>query len=176
MNQKSASIAVAVAERAVCVRIIGRANFANSVDFRSLVKEVRLRGHLKILLDLTDCMLMDSTFLGVLACLGRTGGEAPGERPNIELLNPNERVLELLDNLGATTLFRIIHCADRPAGKYDAIMPGEVSKLESARACFEAHSTLMTLSQANVAKFKDVTEFLARDLQKLEAQAVESKT
>ena len=34
------------------------------------------------------------------------------------------------------------------------------------RTCIEAHQTLMDISPANVAKFKDVTQFLAEGLKK----------
>lgn len=37
-----------------------------------------------------------------------------------------------------------------------------------ARTSLEAHQTLMKINPANIPKFKDVAEFLAEDLKKLE--------
>ncbi len=62
-------------------------------------------------MDLTECVLMDSTFLGVLAGLGlkMSGGKKAEEQEHsIELLNPNPRIAELLENLGVLHLFHVI--------------------------------------------------------------------
>ncbi len=55
---------VAVADRIACVKISGRANFTHSVDLKRIVQELADRGVNRFILDLTDCTLMDSTFLG----------------------------------------------------------------------------------------------------------------
>ncbi|MDB6032217.1 MAG: Anti-sigma-factor antagonist, partial [Verrucomicrobiales bacterium] len=39
---------------------------------------------------------------------------------------------------------------------------------EISRTCLEAHKTLMEINPANISKFKDVTQFLAEDLKKME--------
>jgi hypothetical protein len=38
-------------------------------------------------------------------------------------------------------------------------------------ACLEAHRTLMNVNPGNVAKFKDVTQFLAEDLKRMKTPA-----
>jgi hypothetical protein len=40
--------------------------------------------------------------------------------------------------------------------------------VELARTCLEAHRTLMGIKPENVAKFKDVAQFLAEDVKRLE--------
>src|SRR6185295_15660024 len=64
------SLSVCVHDHAACVRIAGRANFTSSVDFKKLLQQLQEDGCTEIGLDLTDCVLMDSTFLGVLASAG----------------------------------------------------------------------------------------------------------
>ena len=44
------------------------------------------------------------------------------------------------------------------------------ASLETARACLEAHETLMSINPANIPKFKDVSRFMAEDLKRLEVQ------
>ena len=95
------NLSVCVGEQVVCIKIEGRANFTSSVDFKTLVNSLWQQGHHHFVLDLTDCMLMDSTFLGVLAGLGLkfTNGEVkdPCQTTPIELLNPSARIADLLD-------------------------------------------------------------------------------
>ena len=62
---------VAVTEQVALVKVSGRASFNCSVEFKTLVYELRARGYRKFVLDLTDCLIMDSTFLGVLAGFSR---------------------------------------------------------------------------------------------------------
>src|SRR5690242_6673789 len=92
-----------------CVKIIGRANFTSSIDFKTLINELREKGYGFFVLDLSECQLMDSTFLGVLAGFGlkMCTGQAEGETRPIELLNPNARITELLENLGVLHLFTL---------------------------------------------------------------------
>ena len=47
-----------VGERFACIRIIGRANFTSSVDFKALVDELGGKGCNRFVLDLSECVLM----------------------------------------------------------------------------------------------------------------------
>ncbi len=161
---------VLVGEHFACVRIIGRANFASSVDFKTLVDELRHKGCHCFVLDLSECVLMDSTFLGVLAGLGlklSTGhGGLAGRR--VELFNPSPRITELLETLGVLSLFTTTQGTFAAPGATQTVehTPASPTKSEVTRTCLEAHQTLMGLNPANVARFKDVTQFLAEDLKK----------
>src|SRR5260221_6574594 len=173
MSTPSARLMVFVGERFACVKIIGRANFTSSIDFRTLVSELRAKHYNYFVLELSECVLMDSTFLGVLAGLGlqmNPGDKAPEDRA-IELLNPNPRISELLENLGVLHLFK--------GTQGPLVMPNckqsehtclGASKEEVTSACLEAHQTLMAVNPENVNRFKEVTQFLASDLKKLRAK------
>lgn len=165
---------VRVGETAACVRISGRANFNTSIDFKKLLFELQARGFHRFLLDLTDCILMDSTFLGVLAGFGlqSPSGPAASNGATIELYHAQPRILELLENLGVLGLFQIIDHEGDPARDTcpcEPPAPAEPSREEVTRTCLEAHKTLMDLSPENAARFKDVAKFLAEDLQKIKA-------
>jgi anti-anti-sigma factor len=106
----SANLSVLVGKDFACIKIGGRANFTSSPDFKTLLNELAQKGFNHFIIDLSECMLMDSTFLGVLAGFGMklNPNGAPTER-GIELYNATTRVSELLENLGAAQLFQDDH-------------------------------------------------------------------
>lgn len=158
----------------VCIKITGRANFNLSVDFKTLVMELRQKGYAYFLIELSECVLMDSTFLGVLAGLGLkvNQSEDSASVQLVELRNPNARLAELLENLGVIHLFKVTQgpLSTPEAVEVCAPEPAHPSRAELTRACLEAHQTLMDINPDNVARFKEVAKFLAEDLQKLEKQ------
>ena len=113
---------------------------------------------------------MDSTFLGVLAGFGLQGVGPKSERPKpgIELLNPNERITELLESLGVLHLFEVAHGTARVPERAEAeLAPASCpTKEDVKRACLEAHETLMQINPQNASRFKEVAAFLAEDLKK----------
>jgi hypothetical protein len=121
-------------------------------------------------LDLAECVLMDSTFLGVLAGFGLklSTGNGDAGKHGIELLNPNARITDLLDTMGVLHLFNVTQGTLTIPDQTEARLhePANPSKAEVTRTCIEAHQTLMDISPANAAKFKDVTQFLAEGLKK----------
>ena len=170
MSTGAAKMSVYVGEKFACVRISGRANFASSVDFKTLITDLRQKGYSYFVLDLTECGLMDSTFLGLLAGFGikLNTSQKDSCAPAIELVNTNPRIMELLESLGVSHLFRFANgpLGSVPAGEPCTQAPSSPSKEEVTRACLEAHQTLMQLNPQNAARFKDVAAFLAENLNK----------
>ncbi len=166
-------MSVLVGDHFACVKIAGRANFSSSIDFRALMRELLARGYEYFVLDLSECMLMDSTFLGVLSDFGLKLNRGDNEQPVIELLNPNARITELLENLGVLHLFKLTQgrLALATEGELQTPTPSQPTKEEITRACLEAHRTLMQINPENVARFKELTAFLAEDLKKLKGPA-----
>ncbi len=163
-----------VGEQFACIRIIGRATFTSSVDFKTLVDDLRQKGCNCFALDLSECVLMDSTFLGVLAGLGLklSGGNGHPAPRGVELFNPGPRIVELLETLGVLHLFRITQGTLMPPAAAQSLehTPAQPSKAEVSRTCLEAHETLISLSPANAARFKDVAQFLAEGAKKSKSE------
>ena len=159
---------VLVGERFACVKVAGRANFATAVDFKTLLTGLENKGYPYIVIELSQCPLMDSTFLGVLAASGVRMKPADGEceKQAIELRNANERLIELLENLGVLHLFKTCN-GELPECKQIESSPCQPNREELTKASLEAHQALMKINPDNVAKFKDVTRFLAEDLERL---------
>ncbi len=160
---------VAIFDSLVCIKVCGRVNFTNSVDFKKVVNELAQRGYKQFGFDLSECQMMDSTFLGVLAGIGVrfSSNSANGENPAVVIFNPTPRIADLLENLGVAHLFKIVKDEKTPAQKFEPVAGEQASRVEVTRTCLEAHKTLMDLNPENVRKFKDVTQFLAEDLKKL---------
>jgi anti-sigma B factor antagonist len=165
------SLSVCVRDHLACVRIAGRANFTSSVDFKKLLQQLQQDGCTEIVLDLTECSLMDSTFLGVLAGAGMKASTARGEGRQcvIELFHPTERILELLDNLGVLNLFTILNDAPQ-LGAFQRVDESRASRAELNRTCLEAHQALMNTSPDNERRFRDATEFFEKNLRKEEGK------
>src|SRR5580692_2604480 len=112
MNQAHANLMVAVYDQVVYVKICGRADFTSSLDLKKLITELWERGYNRFVFELADCIMMDSTFLGVLSGIGlKFCATSNGSNSALELLNPNPRIAEVLENLGVAHLFKIRNCA-----------------------------------------------------------------
>jgi anti-sigma B factor antagonist len=171
MNKSEAKLMVAVRDQVVFIKINGRGDFNLSLDLRKLIDELRLRGYCRFVFELSECVMMDSTFLGILSGEGlKSCGSSGAQGPALELMNPIPRIAETLENLGVAHLFKITHCPDSLAINYEALAQTDgKSKTEVTRTCLEAHKTLMDVNPANVHRFKDVADFLAQDLKRLES-------
>ena len=172
MSSPAAKLSVCVGDRCACVKIQGRATFASSMDFAAVVTRLQERGCTHFLLELSECSLMDSTFLGVLAGIGLKlpRNESDPDCPGLELHNANARITELLENIGVLHLFKT---SEGPPISLDALEPcaetsAPASRSDLTRTCLRAHEMLMSLNSENVARFKDVTKFLAEELARLE--------
>jgi anti-anti-sigma regulatory factor len=165
-----AKMLVLTGKNSVCVKITGRANFTFGPDFKTLVSELNQKGYGHFVIDLSECALMDSTFLGVLAGFGLKMGQAnAADKRGIELLNPNSRIMELLENLGALPLFKITTGALQLPDGVQTRTPDSINPTleQITRTSLEAHQTLMAVNPDNTARFKDVAQFLAEDLKNL---------
>jgi anti-anti-sigma regulatory factor len=172
------SLLVAVADPVVFVKVRGRACFKLSVPFKGLLAAMRQRGYSEFVLDLSECVIMDSTFSGVLAGAGAkwAAEKEPKMRGRICLFQPNDRIRDLLDNLGVGPLFQRLEQPPVPTHAYQTPATSEAtpSKLELSKTCLEAHLTLMNLNPENVSRFKDVAKFLAEDIDRLQGGASKS--
>jgi len=174
MSTVSAKLLVLVGKDFACVKISGRANFSFSPDFKVLLTGLAEKGYRHFIIDLSECVLMDSTFLGVLAGFGMKMNQAGvADQRAIELSNPNARITELLENLGALPLFKVNTGAMQLPGDVETSSPESINPTHEqiTRTSLEAHQTLMSVNPDNVTRFKDVTQFLAEDLKTLEKGA-----
>lgn len=148
---------VGVAGPAVWVRVAGRGTFQNSTGLKEFAAEMMGRGHREFTVDLKDCELMDSTFMGTLAGIAlRLGSEG-----KLHVVRANSRCRQVMKNLG---LDRIVALEDEPAAGevspplHDA--EGNPPREAKRETIIEAHQNLVAADPGNEVRFKDVIEFL----------------
>src|SRR5258708_18431440 len=96
-------IVVSRADRIVRVRVEGNGSSTNSTALRDFAKEIIHRGAREFIVDLCNCPVMDSTFMGTLAGISLWLGEL-GEGC-LSVVNLNERNPESLCSFGVDQLF-----------------------------------------------------------------------
>ena len=82
----------------------------------------------------------------------------------IELLNPQDRVTDLLENLGVLDLVAVGYGDNPFLDRLENVGSVNANKSELAQASLEAHRILMDVNPENIPRFKDVAKFLEEDL------------
>ncbi|HEY0793865.1 MAG TPA: STAS domain-containing protein [Chthoniobacterales bacterium] len=159
-----ASILVGVSGKTVHAKVQGKGSFQNSPALKEFTRRMLDRGYRTFVVDLTDCSVMDSTFMGTLAGIALRLREA--QSGSLRVRNVNERNYELLRNLGLDNLFQIESAEGHEAVAEPAMLPNQpvVSKADHAECMITAHEALVDADPENLARFKDVLEYLRQDL------------
>jgi anti-anti-sigma regulatory factor len=167
MALPSAKISVAVSVPVAVVRIEGRAASERSRDFKLALQRLASTGVREVFLDLSGCLLMDSMFSGVLSNLALHGGL------RFTLVDANERILDLMDNLGALPHVRILRAEEGAPclGPAEELAALPLDKRAVTELCLEAHRFLMELKAENRAKFATLETFLEAELKSLSLPA-----
>jgi len=159
-----AQILVATNDKTAQVRIVGRATYACSQSLREFATKVIEAGVDRFLVDLSQCVTMDSTFMGTLAMIV-TRGRA--QSVVVEAVNASDKVRKLLIGLGLKKLFTFSRTTSE-ASDWTALcertVEGEADELAMQKAILEAHEALVEVDPENAPRFKDVLEFLKRDI------------
>ena len=124
-----------------------------------------------IIFDMSECLGMDSTFMGVMAELAmRIRAEAGGR---VVAMNLSPKTLSLLSTLGLNRLIDCYQAGNLPdefksiladVMDLEALPAGGDDKLTSLTTMLEAHQNLVKAAPENIARFKDVISFLDQDL------------
>jgi len=158
------SILVGIASRTVWVRVEGKGSFLNSTGLKEFAKEMVNRGFREFAVDLCNCPVMDSTFMGTLAGIALRLRELG--QGQLRVTNLNERNRDLLGNLGLDQLFTIDSGTQAPPEPMaqQPLTTGAPDKVTQAQTMLEAHEACVQADESNAAKFKDVLDYLKQDL------------
>jgi anti-sigma B factor antagonist len=163
------TLLVAVEDSTAYIRVQGRGTFMCTGAFRQFSDAVVEQHIPRVILDLADCVSMDSAFMGSIAGLALRLRKTLGDS-EVLLVNLTARTSRQLKTLGVdrvTTTYTIgstpRHIQHRlPQG------PRQLNPLANgaadARGALEAHETLASLSAENAVRFKDVLTFLREDV------------
>jgi anti-anti-sigma regulatory factor len=164
------SILVGTTNKIVWIKVEGKGSFLNSAGVKEFAKEMVNRGHREFVVDLRNCPVMDSTFMGTLAMIALRLREIG--QGSLHVVNLNERNHDLLTNLGLDQLFSMDACGVREGGPAvrDTLPPAAASSNQAAQArnMLEAHEALVEADPEILTKFKDVLEYLKQDLHRAE--------
>jgi anti-sigma B factor antagonist len=150
----------------VWVRVIGRGTFQNSGGFKSYARKLIGKGYAHFSVDLSECDLMDSTFMGMLTGLALHLKEEG--RGSLQVVGANPRNAGLLSNLGLDQIFVVFPEGDSnapqcPANRLTDQQAELTSSPAGAREMLEAHQNLVEADMTNAARFRDVLELLEKE-------------
>jgi anti-sigma B factor antagonist len=160
------SIQVGVNGPTVWVRVQGRGSFLNSGNLKEFAREMVERGYREFIIDLANCLMMDSTFMGTMAGVALRLKELG--RGHLHVIHCGERSRDLLSGLGLDQLFNI-HSDGESAPECESLKRqangvDENQKDAQARTMLEAHEALCEAVPENLFRFKDVLDYLKQDL------------
>ena len=161
------SIQVGVNGPTVWVKVEGKGSFLNSGNLKEFAREMLDRGYREFVIDLADCAMMDSTFMGTMASVALRLKELG--RGHLHVVHCRNRSRELLSGLGLDQIFDI-HSNGSTAPACEALegetrdQSRENEKEEQTETMLEAHEALCEAAPENLLRFKDVLDYLKQDL------------
>jgi anti-sigma B factor antagonist len=163
----------ALPDQIVVIRITGRGSFHNSMELRRLAEALTQHppdgpgNHPKFIIDLEDCVTMDSTFMGVLASIGLNQLKNVGDK--LVVVNVNEQNMRLLKTLGLT---QFLHVREMPAhaqvddADFQCIIREDTSRTDRIIHMIEAHKDLCEADPTNNLRFESVLKYLQDSLER----------
>ena len=158
----------------VCIRVQGKGSFQNSTGIKQFATAMIHRGHRNFVVDLADCPVMDSTFMGTLTGVAlRLREIGQGE---VHVINSNARNTDLLAGLGLDQILSLDN-ASADEGLYHSVDEESLSlspeqaadKKATTETMIASHQALVDADPENFCKFKDVIDYLKQDIHQQES-------
>lgn len=161
------SIQVGVNGNAVWVKVEGKGSFLNSGNLKEFTREMVNRGYREFVVDLENCVMMDSTFMGTMAGVALRLKELG--HGHLHVVHCGDRSRSLLTGLGLDQIFDI-HSNGTAAPQCELLKQdgangatGDQKKQVNADM-LHAHEALCQAAPENFSRFKDVLDYLKQDL------------
>ena len=158
-------IDVALCGRAMYARITGLANMGNCMTFQDFSTVLLDAGYERIIVDLSQCTGMDSTFLGVLA--GMATHIEDRKAPLVVIVNASPSNVETLDDVGLTNFVEIhpepVAVPDIETYRIDDDQIPDMDRVEFIK---ESHEKLISIDERNRQKFGALIQAMAAELAK----------
>lgn len=155
------------------IRVEGAGSHQNSDRLREFAKRRIAEGTTAFVLDLANCPTMDSTFMGTLASLALALKRRGIDSGGIDILNANHRNQQSLTKLGLQHLMTIDETGASWRSERELVAdnlsrplaPTDLGRQERIEMVLEAHEALVKANEENRSRFRDVLEYLHRDLE-----------
>ena len=149
------------------VKVEGKGSFLNSGNLKEFSRKMLDRGYREFVVDLADCAMMDSTFMGTMASVALRLKELG--HGHLHIVHCGNRSQELLSGLGLDQIFDIHGNGASPPEcgaleRTPAVRSSADRKKEQTETMLEAHEALCEAAPENILRFKDVLDFLRQDL------------
>ena len=161
------SIQVGVNGDAVWVKVEGKGSFLNSGNLKEFTREMVNRGYREFVVDLENCAMMDSTFMGTMAGVALRLKELG--HGHLHVVHCGERSRSLLTGLGLDQIFDI-HSNGNAAPQCELLQREKANgsptdeKKQVSVDMLDAHQALCDAVPQNFSRFKDVLDYLKQDL------------
>jgi anti-sigma B factor antagonist len=160
------SIQVGVNGEAVWVKVEGKGSFLNSGNLKEFTREMVNRGYREFVVDLENCAMMDSTFMGTMAGVALRLKELG--HGHLHVVHCGERSRNLLTGLGLDQIFDI-HSNGNAAPECELLKADKANGATEQKKqvnvdMLDAHQALCDAVPQNLSRFKDVLDYLKQDL------------
>jgi anti-anti-sigma factor len=167
-EQTADGLQAAIADQKIFIRVTGRGSFKIAAPMKQYIAEVCEHEPVQIVvIDLKQCIGMDSTFMGVLAGLS---SRLTKNEQALELINLSEKNVNLLATLGVDrvlSLYSNTHGHTIPDQDTQSVQTGQASQKEMAETMLTAHEKLVQVCENNLPKFESVIDLLKKDVDRL---------
>jgi anti-anti-sigma regulatory factor len=165
---------VAIQGPTALVRVRGRGSFKTAPALREFGHAAVARGCERVIMDMDECVGMDSTFMGVMAGLCM---QLKAENAGVMVvMNLGQKTMVLLETLGIGQLLQMHMAGTLPDSlKQHLSAITDISKLDisnrdkkvTLETMLTAHEDLVSVSKDNLPKFRDVMSYLSKELRQL---------
>jgi anti-anti-sigma factor len=141
------------------LRVEGRGTMRESRPAEAFVCEALAKDDVIVVIDLSDCEYLDSTFLGCLLGLHRQFAK------RLQIAAPGERTKKLF---GPTKLDIALHVTPEVPGvigDYFAIAPEAINSRDMARHIMECHRRLAEIPGPQQTAFAAIAQQMSRELE-----------
>ncbi len=169
------SLLVAIVPPRAFVRVQGRGSFQVSPALKKFSVSAIRHGCRIMVIDLEQCLGMDSTFMGVLAGIALRLRKQDNSG-DLVLINMDAKNISLLETLG---LSKVVHIIKDPLSDVqrrclglwpadsqtmDRLETGGESRDSAARTMLKAHQDLIRVDPDNQPRFENVLTYLQEEL------------
>lgn len=168
------NLTAAYLDRTAVIRVEGRGSFKISPPMKQFIHQlINTDSADRILIEMSNCSGMDSTFMGVVAGIACYLKSKPAF--SLRLLNLSEKNKKLLVTLGVDRVVDYSQSASEEEqsilnqlnGSSQNLKTEMPSKLDTAKTTLEAHQSLVDINPNNLSKFKSILEYLQDDVRNL---------
>jgi anti-anti-sigma factor len=107
---------ILVNDLAIAVVHLSRATYKEAGHFKKNLDELINRNHKKIIVDISQCEFIDSTFLGALVLSLKSSAKIGGD---IRLVKPHEVVKTLMERAGTLNVFNLYDTVDEAMNSFE---------------------------------------------------------